>query len=69
MSVRIGDIGVIEPEPDRVCTLCGNYTETRPYGPGGSRICFECANATPEMKALARHNMGIQLFGEEGELE
>lgn len=59
-------IPVIEPEPDGVCELCGKVDETRPYGPGGKRICFDCG-----MKDQARteHNMGIQLYGKPGELK
>lgn len=35
--------GLICPEPDRKCELCGAIEETRPYGPKGERVCFECA--------------------------
>lgn len=42
MSRREGHIVILEPEPDRPCELCGKIAETRPYGPKGERICFEC---------------------------
>lgn len=31
---------------------CGKTTELRPYGPGGNPVCFDCAMATPERKAI-----------------
>jgi len=34
--------GIIAVEPPRKCELCGKVAETRPYGPRGERICFEC---------------------------
>lgn len=40
--------GFIAPEPDRRCELCGKTAETRPYGPGGCRICFECGQKDRE---------------------
>ena len=33
----------IEKEARRICQLCGSAEETRPYGPGGIRVCFSCA--------------------------
>ena len=33
---------LIEPEPPQKCELCGKIEETRPYGPNGARVCFEC---------------------------
>ena len=52
---------VIEPEPDMVCELCSKVAETRPYGPGGKRVCFECGMAD---EPLTRHNMNARLYGE-----
>ena len=34
---------IIEAEEDGKCELCGAISETRPYGPGFARICFDCA--------------------------
>lgn len=34
--------GLIEAEPDGQCALCGKIDETRPYGPNGLEICFDC---------------------------
>jgi hypothetical protein len=34
--------GVIEAEPPQTCELCGNVEETRPYGPNGEEVCFDC---------------------------
>ena len=34
--------GVIREEQKRTCDLCGKEDETRPYGPNGERVCFEC---------------------------
>lgn len=34
---------------DHACHYCGTTEkELRPYGPGGSNVCFQCAFATPE---------------------
>lgn len=43
MTFKRNNIVHIEAEPDRVCQLCSKKAETRPYGPGGKRVCFECA--------------------------
>jgi hypothetical protein len=32
------------------CNDCSKEDETRPYGPNGEAICFDCAMATPEKK-------------------
>ena len=31
-----------EGKPSK-CELCGKEEELRPYGPGGKRVCFDCA--------------------------
>lgn len=59
-------IPVIAVQPDEKCELCGKVEECRPYGPGGKRVCFDCAMKD---EATAKHNMNIQLFGEPGELK
>lgn len=33
---------VIKEEPHMKCEMCGIIAETRPYGPKGERICFDC---------------------------
>lgn len=53
---------IIEPEGDEVCTICGELRELRPYGPGGSRICFDCGMA-PERKQEADRRMYAFLNG------
>lgn len=58
-------IPVVEGEPDSKCELCGKIDETRPYGPGGKRICFDCGMKDPER---TKHNYRIQFLGEKGEL-
>lgn len=32
----------ISVEPESRCELCGKVAETRPYGPNGERICYQC---------------------------
>lgn len=61
MSQLIGNIVVIEAESDTKCELCGKIDETRPYGPNGEEICYECG-----MKDAAQtvKRMGIVLFGD-----
>ncbi len=42
MTQRIGQDLRIEVEDDRVCQDCGKTAECRPYGPGGTDVCFDC---------------------------
>jgi len=42
MTVKIGDVFIIEKEPKSFCELCTKEAELRPYGPNGENICFEC---------------------------
>jgi len=42
MSKRIGNIVIIEDEPNGQCDLCGKIDELRPYGANGECICYEC---------------------------
>lgn len=65
MSKNINGISVIEAEPDFVCFECGKIAETRPYGKGGTEICYDCGLKIP---TIVDHNMGIKLFGDKGEL-
>lgn len=61
MSRNVNGIPVIEAEPDFLCALCGKIAETRPYGPNGEEICFECGQKDiPTTERM----MGIKLFGD-----
>lgn len=44
-ATNIGPIRFItlERENRRICRICGAAEETRPYGPNGMRVCFDCA--------------------------
>jgi hypothetical protein len=42
MTYRKNGTVFIEAEPESTCELCGKTAETRPYGPGGCRVCFQC---------------------------
>ena len=42
MSRRVKRQFISQPEPPRVCELCGRVAELRPYGPNGENICFAC---------------------------
>ena len=42
MTQRTGNAVTIKAEDDDFCELCGLFEETRPYGPGGKRVCFKC---------------------------
>lgn len=61
MSHRIGDIAVIVETPPQKCELCGKIAETRPYGPKGEDICFECGEKDREGTT---RQMRKVLFGE-----
>lgn len=53
MTHRIGNLIVIASEPDDICELCGIKDETRPYGPKGERVCFDCG--MKDRAAVDRH--------------
>jgi hypothetical protein len=61
MSRRVGDITIIEEEPERRCEFCGKLDECRPYGPHDEQICFECAMKDPE---TTERQMRKHLYGE-----
>lgn len=44
-----------------ICTLCNTEKDTRPYGVGGSLVCFECAMSTPERKQQAERMLDLHL--------
>ena len=56
-------VKIIAPEVDGKCELCGAIDETRPYGPSGEEICFDCGMKD---KAGTEKQMGKVLFGIEG---
>jgi hypothetical protein len=64
MSKNVNGIPIIEAEPDLICFQCGKIAETRPYGPNGEEICFECAMKDEETTAKM---CGIKLFGDSPE--
>lgn len=53
--------GYISKEPDGTCEMCGNVAELRPYGPGGSNICFECGMKDEKQ---TERNFSLHVFGE-----
>lgn len=61
MSRKLGNMTIIEAEPDFICFLCGKIAETRPYGPNGEEIYFECGMANKEQ---TEKMMGKVLFGD-----
>lgn len=65
MSKLVNGVSVIEEEPDFICSECGAIAETRPYGKDGAEICASCGDKIPD---IVKHNMGIKLFGNRGEL-
>ena len=61
MSRNVNGVPVIEVEPDFICFLCGKIAETRPYGPNGEEICYECGMRNEEQtNAMMNH----KLFGD-----
>lgn len=43
------------------CYRCGEHRETRPYGPGGARVCFWCATSTDKDESATRTAFGARL--------
>lgn len=43
------------------CHYCGTEENTRPYGPGGSAICFPCMKADPARERAAEASFETQL--------
>ena len=55
-----GGIILLEAEEPDACEECGTVAETRPYGPGGSRVCIDCGDADPRgVMAEIMKAMGI----------
>lgn len=40
--------GIIEATKPQRCDLCGKKAETRPYGPRGEEVCFDCGMKNEE---------------------
>ena len=56
-------LGVIAPEPEQMCELCGQVDECRPYGVNYEQVCFDCAmNKVGE--DTVRKRMAEYVFGE-----
>jgi hypothetical protein len=53
--------GIIQEESPQRCELCGVIDETRPYGPNGEEICFDCGMKDKE---ATEKKMGAYIFGE-----
>ena len=54
-------LGIIQEEPPQRCELCGVIEETRPYGPNGEEVCFECGMKDEEN---TKKRMQLYIFGE-----
>ena len=61
MSHRVGNVVIIETEPDQQCDFCGKIAELRPYGPEGEYICYACSMKDQE---ITYKMMGKVLFGD-----
>jgi hypothetical protein len=59
--------GFIAEESEQACQQCGVIAECRPYGPNDEQICFDCAMATPESKAITEKKMARYIFGDDKE--
>jgi hypothetical protein len=55
-------LGFIEAEEPDECELCGAFEETRPYGPNGERVCFDCGMKD---EATTKKQFCKQVLGEE----
>jgi hypothetical protein len=55
--------GIIAPEPEQMCEMCGKIDECRPYGPSGEQICFDCATTKCDEEQIKRRMMN-HIFGE-----
>lgn len=47
--------------PPPRCSHCKRTGDLRPYGKGGTWVCFGCATSSPEREAEAREQFGSQL--------
>lgn len=56
----MSSLGIITEEPPQRCEMCGIIEETRPYGPEGEEICYDCGMKNPE---TTEQKMLTYLFG------
>lgn len=49
MSRKVGNLIILEQEPEGKCELCGKIDELRPYGKNNEKICFECGMKNEEV--------------------
>jgi hypothetical protein len=76
MAELIGNVLCIsDNENVAACEDCGETRDLRPYGPGGTNVCVECAEKTPQImrglmtRALAQKlSAAILLVGPEGQV-
>lgn len=59
MTRRVGNVVIIEDEPDKICARCKKLTDCRPFASDGSQICLDCSTKK-ERDAYAK-----KLFGDE----
>lgn len=56
----MSSLGVIAETPPRRCEFCGAFEETRPYGPKGEEVCFDCGMKNEEAmkRQFRKHVLG-----------
>ena len=61
VTVKIGEVLVIEPTTPAICESCGRTAELRPYGPNGTNICVMCGFKDPIafVKAMTKALEGV----------
>lgn len=60
----MSEIGVISAQEPDTCELCGKFEETRPYGPNGEKVCFDCGMKDEE---AAKRGFERLVLGETGQ--
>lgn len=60
MTRRVGNIVIIEDEPDRICVRCKKITDTRDVLGDGTRLCLDCASPA-ECEAYANRLFDTEL--------
>lgn len=63
MTRRIRNHVEIAQEAPTTCEFCQQEAETRPYGPDGRRICYDCG-MSPEYKPEVERRFYAFLNGE-----
>jgi hypothetical protein len=59
---KLSEKDLIIKEKESICELCGKKAETRPYGPKGERVCFECGMQNPGECARAVSSELVQRY-------